>query len=105
MKYIIATIQPDRLNDVMRSIKSGPTGFGINRINVSNVNYHDHEERMTPIYRGYVQQDNLLPQLKVDFVVEDRDVQAAVDAITLATEDEGIIVLDLVQHVSVRASI
>lgn len=103
MKYLMAIVEPDHLNAVVAAIKSGPAA-DVNRIIVSDVICHSQPEGVTAMYRGHIQRDNLLHKVRLEMVVDDRAVQATIDAImsgalTKQTEDEGVLVLDLLQYV------
>jgi len=103
MKYIIAIIQPDRLEDVQEALYSAD----VNLITVSEVMGHGRQKGVTQIYRGIKESGNLLRKIKLEIAVNDSFVQPTVDAIMKAARtgemgDGKIFVLDLEECTRIR---
>ena len=82
MKLIIAIIKPFKLDEV----KDALTAVGIEGMTVSEVKGFGRQKGHTEIYRGSEYTIDFLPKLKVEIVVADSDVKAAVDAIVKAAK-------------------
>jgi nitrogen regulatory protein P-II 1 len=105
MKYIIAIIQPDKLEDVQEALYDAD----VNLITVSEVMGHGRQKGVTQIYRGIKESGNLLRKIKLEIAVNDSFVDATVKAITNAAKtgemgDGKIFVLDLEQCTRIRTS-
>ena len=81
MKYLVAIVEEGRLREVVRDIKAGLAKADIHRIAASQVVCHDGDDVMIEKYRGY-EPDSLQPRARLEIVLEDHAVQAAVDTIT-----------------------
>ncbi len=77
MKKIEAIIKPFRLEDV----KDALTGVGVEGMTVSEVKGFGRQKGHTEIYRGSEYTVDFLPKLKIEMVVADNRVDAAVKAI------------------------
>jgi nitrogen regulatory protein PII len=82
MKKIEAIIKPFKLDEV----KEGLTAVGIEGMTVSEVKGFGRQKGHTEIYRGSEYTVDFLPKLKVELVVTDAQVTAAVDAIVKAAK-------------------
>jgi nitrogen regulatory protein PII len=80
MKLITAVIKPFKLDDVKEALKSA----GIQGITVSEVRGFGRQGGHTETYRGSEYQIDFVPKAKVELVVEDSQVDSAVDAISKA---------------------
>ena len=103
MKYVIAIIQPDRLDEVLKKL----TEKEIHLATVSSVIGRGRQKGVAEVYRSHKEQGNLLKKVKLEIAVNDSFVQAALDAIvegarTGATGDGKILVLDLEQCLRIR---
>lgn len=103
MKYIIAIIQPDRLDDVKEALYKED----INLITVSEVLGHGRQLGITEIYRGHKESGNLLRKLKLEIAVNDNFVEKTIKAITTGARtgeigDGKIFVLDLKDTIRIR---
>ena len=78
MKYIIAIIQPDRLDEVIAALEEEE----IILITVSDVMGRGRQKGVAEVYRSHVESSGLLHKIKVEVAVNDDDVWQAVDAIT-----------------------
>ena len=103
MKYIVAIIQPHKLDDVMNSLEA----VEVNLMTVSNVLGRGRQKGFTEVYRGAREVGSLLKKIKIEIAVNEDFVEPAVKAITGAAHtgeigDGKIFVLDL--HEVIRIS-
>ena len=103
MKYIIAIIQPDRLDEVVSALEAEE----IILITVSEVMGRGRQKGMAEVYRSHVERNGLLHKIKVEVAVNDNDVWRAVDAIASGARtghvgDGKIFVLDLEECLRIR---
>ncbi|MDR0945108.1 MAG: P-II family nitrogen regulator [Bifidobacteriaceae bacterium] len=86
MKLLTAVIQPYRLDDVKTALE----GVGVHGITVTEAQGYGRQKGHTEVYRGAEYQVDMLPKLRVETVVEDGTVPAAVDAIVAAARSGKI---------------
>jgi nitrogen regulatory protein PII len=65
MKYIIAIIQPDRIDEVVEAL----TEAEINLMTVSDVMGRGRQKGVAEIYRSHVEPGNLLRKVKIEVAV------------------------------------
>jgi len=82
MKKIEAIIKPFKLEDVKEAL----AGLGVEGMTVSEVKGFGRQKGHTEIYRGSEYTVDFLPKLKLEIVLADSNVQAAVDAIIKAAK-------------------
>jgi len=82
MKKIEAIIKPFKLEDVKQAL----AGLGVEGMTVSEVKGFGRQKGHTEIYRGSEYTVDFLPKLKLEVVLADANVQAAVDAIVKAAK-------------------
>ena len=82
MKKIEAIIKPFKLEDVKEAL----SGLGVEGMTVSEVKGFGRQKGHTEIYRGSEYTVDFLPKLKVEVVLADAQVGAAVDAIVKAAK-------------------
>lgn len=82
MKKIEAIIKPFKLEDVKEALSSQ----GVEGMTVSEVKGFGRQKGHTEIYRGSEYTVDFLPKLKIDVVLPDSQVEAAVDAIVKAAK-------------------
>jgi nitrogen regulatory protein PII len=77
MKYIIAVIQPHRLD----AVRDALAGIGVQGLTVSEVRGFGRQKGQTEIYRGaeYVMQ--YVPKVKIEIAVDDDIADLAVEAV------------------------
>ncbi len=103
MKYIIAIIQPDRLDDVMRAL----TEKEIHLVTVSNVMGRGRQKGIAEIYRSHKEAGSLLRKIKLEIAVNNEFVEPALEAIKTCAHtgrvgDGKIFVFDMEQCLRIR---
>jgi nitrogen regulatory protein P-II 2 len=103
MKLIIAIVKPFKLDDVREAL----TGAGVEGLTVSEVKGYGRQKGQTEIYRGAEYAVNFVPKVKLEAVVDDGAVAAAVEAVKTAAAtgkigDGKIFVLPVEQAVRIR---
>jgi len=103
MKYIIAMVQPNRLERVMEALAEED----INLLTVSEVLGRGRQKGVTQVYRSHVEPGNLLRKVKVEIAVSDNKLWQTVDAIrrgayTGNIGDGKVFVLDLEECIRIR---
>ena len=84
MTKLEAVIQPSRFD----AVKEMLTEIGIGGMTVSDVRGHGRQKGHTESYRGREYSIDLLPKIKIEMVLTENQVDAAVDAI-LKTASTG----------------
>ena len=82
MKKIEAIIKPFKLEDVKEAL----SGLGVEGMTVSEVKGFGRQKGHTEIYRGSEYTVDFLPKIKIEVVLADSQVAAAVDAIVKAAK-------------------
>jgi len=82
MKKIEAIIKPFKLEDVKEAL----SGLGVEGMTVSEVKGFGRQKGHTEIYRGSEYTVDFLPKLKIEVVLADVNVAAAVEAIVKAAK-------------------
>ena len=82
MKKIEAIIKPFKMEEVKEAL----AGIGVEGMTVSEVKGFGRQKGHTEIYRGSEYTVDFLPKLKLEVVLADANVQAAVDAIVKAAK-------------------
>lgn len=103
MKKIEAIIKPFKLEDVKEAL----TGMGIEGMTVTEVKGFGRQKGHTEIYRGSEYSVDFLPKLKVEIVLADGQVDAAVKAIVAAAKtgkigDGKVFVLPVSEAIRIR---
>jgi nitrogen regulatory protein P-II 1 len=103
MKYIVAIIQPHKLEEVMKSLED----IEVNLVTVSSVLGRGRQKGITEFYRGNVEVGSLLKKIKLEIAVNEDFVEPTVEAITKGARtgelgDGKIFVLDLFQVIRIR---
>ena len=96
MKYIIAIIQPDRLDEVLERL----TDKKIHLVTVSTVMGRGRQGGIAQVYRSHKEAGTLLKKIKLEIGVNDDFVKPTIEAITGGARtgqvgDGKIFVLDL----------
>src|SRR5438128_5463225 len=82
MKKIEAIIKPFKLEDVKEAL----SGLGVEGMTVSEVKGFGRQKGHTEIYRGSEYTVDFLPKIKIEVVLADSQVGAAVEAIVKAAK-------------------
>jgi nitrogen regulatory protein P-II 1 len=103
MKYIVAIIQPDRLDEVLQEL----TSKEIHLVTVSSVMGRGRQKGIAEVYRSHKEAGSLLKKTKLEIAVNESYVQPTIDAIiaggrTGQIGDGKIFVLDLPRCVRIR---
>jgi len=77
MTKLEAIVQPGRFE----SVKKALIDAGVDGMTVSEVRGHGRQKGHTETYHGHEYSVDLLPKIKLEIVVEDKQVEAVVDAI------------------------
>ena len=103
MKYIIAVIQPDRLDDVLQNL----TDQEIHLVTVTTVMGRGRQQGVATVYRSHKEAGNLLKKVKLEIAVNDAFVEPTITAIATGARtgevgDGKIFVLDLKECIRIR---
>ena len=106
MKYIIAIVQPSRLE----AVKDALSKVEVFRLTVSDVQGLGRQKGHTEVYRGHEYQVNLIRKVKLEIAVNEDFVEPTIDAILKGakTGEEGkigdgkIFVLPLDEVIRIR---
>jgi len=103
MKYIIAIIQPDRLDEVLRLLEEAE----IHLVTVSQVMGRGRQKGISEVYRSHREAGSLLKKVKLEIAVNPEFVKATLNAITEGGRtghigDGKIFVLDLDEVIRIR---
>lgn len=103
MKYVIAVIQPDRLDAVMSLLEEKE----IHLVTVTSVMGRGRQKGIAEVYRSHKEAGNLLRKVKLEIAVNDEFLKATIDAIVAGARtgkvgDGKIFVLDLKECMRVR---
>jgi nitrogen regulatory protein P-II 1 len=77
MKKIEAVIRPTKIEDVKEALSA----IGVNGMTVTDVRGYGRQRGRTERYRGNTYVVNLLPKVKLEFVVSDDIAEEAVEAV------------------------
>jgi nitrogen regulatory protein P-II 1 len=103
MKYIIAVIQPDRVEEVLRILEEKE----IHLVTVTSVLGRGRQKGISEVYRGHKEAGSLLRKVKLEIAVNEAFVKSTVDAIKEGARtghigDGKIFVLDLEECFRIR---
>jgi nitrogen regulatory protein P-II 1 len=103
VKYIIAIIQPDRLQDVLAKLEAKE----IHLVTVSQVLGRGRQKGIAEVYRSHKEPGNLLKKVKLEIAVNQEFVASTIEAITGGARtgqigDGKIFVLSLDEVVRIR---
>jgi nitrogen regulatory protein P-II 1 len=103
MKYIVAIIQPHKLDEVMKALED----IEVNLVTVSTVLGRGRQKGLTEVYRGAKEAGTLLKKVKLEIAVNEDFVEPTVGAIVKGARtgeigDGKIFVLDLFEVVRIR---
>ena len=103
MKKIEAIIKPFKLDEVKEALQE----LGVQGMTVQEVKGYGRQKGHTELYRGAEYVVDFLPKIKIEVVVSDDQLEAAIEAITTAARtgrigDGKIFVSDLTDVVRIR---
>ncbi len=103
MKYIVAVIQPDRLNDVLDLLEKNE----VHLATVTTVLGRGRQKGVATVYRSHKEGGTLLKKAKLEIAVNEEFVKPTIDAITAGARtgqigDGKIFVLDLDEVIRIR---
>lgn len=103
MKYIVAIIQPDRLDQVLQLLDDSE----IHLVTVSSVLGRGRQKGISEVYRSHKEAGSLLKKVKLEIAVNDQYVKPAVEAICKGAHsgqigDGKIFIMDLEQSIRIR---
>ena len=103
MKYVVAIIQPDRLDDVLRKLEDKD----IHLVTVTQVMGRGRQKGISEVYRSHKEAGSLLRKIKLEIAVNEDFVKPTVEAITKGARtgkigDGKIFVLSLGEVVRIR---
>jgi nitrogen regulatory protein P-II 2 len=105
MKYIVAIIQPDRLDEVLQLLEDKQ----IHLVTVSTVLGRGRQKGIATVYRSHKEAGSLLKKIKLEVAVNDEFVKPAIEAIikggrTGNVGDGKIFVLNLEEVTRIRTN-
>jgi nitrogen regulatory protein P-II 1 len=103
LKYVIAVVQPDRLDEVLEKLQANE----IHLCTVSTVMGRGRQKGVAEVYRSHKEAGTLLRKVKIEVAVNDEFLPRVIDAVTGGAKsgqigDGKIFVLDLDQVVRIR---
>jgi nitrogen regulatory protein P-II 1 len=103
MKRIEAFIRVNKLDEVKQTLEDA----GIQGMSVEQIRGYGRQLGRTDKYRGSTYAVNLLPKLKLEVVVKDEELEAAIDAIVKASHtgeigDGKLFVSEVTEVIRVR---
>lgn len=103
MKFIVAVIQPHRVDAVREAL----TGIGVEGLTVTEVRGYGRQRGHKEIYRGSEYTITYVPKLKLEIAADDEKADEVVDAITRSARtgkigDGKIFILDLQSAMRIR---
>jgi nitrogen regulatory protein P-II 1 len=103
MKYVIAIIQPDRVQDVLAKLEEKE----IHLVTVSQVLGRGRQKGIAEVYRSHKEPGNLLKKVKLEIAVNEQYLKPTIEAITSGARtgqigDGKIFVLDLAEVIRIR---
>ena len=103
MKFIVAIIQPDRMNDILEKLEEKE----IHLVTVTSVMGRGRQKGVSTVYRSHKEAGSLLRKMKLEIAVNDEYVKPTIDAIieggrTGSVGDGKIFIMDLEACVRIR---
>ena len=86
MKLITAIIKPQKLDEVKEAL----VGAGITGMTVSEASGFGRQRGHTEVYRGAEYTVDLVPKVRLEVLVDDKDAASAVDVIVKAASTGSI---------------
>ncbi|MEY4323735.1 MAG: hypothetical protein RL410_1516 [Actinomycetota bacterium] len=103
MKLVTAIIKPFKLDDVKAALES----VGIHGMTVSEASGYGRQRGHTEVYRGAEYTVSLVPKVRIEVLVDDKDVDAVVDSVIAVAQtgkigDGKVWVMPVEQVIRVR---
>jgi len=103
MKYIVAIIQPDRLDEVLKNLEEKE----IHLVTVSSVMGRGRQKGISEVYRSHKEAGSLLKKIKLEIAVNEDFAKPAVEAIRSGAHtghigDGKIFMLELPECIRIR---
>lgn len=103
MKYIVAIIQPDKLDEVLEELEKRE----IHLVTVSSVMGRGRQKGISEVYRSHKEAGSLLKKTKLEIAVNEEFVKPTMEAIagrsrTGNVGDGKIFVMDLTECMRIR---
>jgi nitrogen regulatory protein P-II 2 len=103
MKYVIAIVKPNRLDEVRQAL----TDVGVKGVTVTEAKGYGRQKGHTEIYRGAEYQIDFVPKMKLEVAIDDEQLSPVVEAISRTAKtgrigDGKIFVLDLAETIRIR---
>ena len=103
MKYIVAIIQPDRLDEVLEKL----TEKEVHLVTCTSVLGRGRQKGVAEVYRSHKEVGSLLRKVKLEIAVNEAYVKPTIDAILAGARtgqigDGKIFVLDLPECIRIR---
>jgi len=103
MKYVVAVIQPDRLDEVLKRL----TEKEIHLVTVSNVVGRGRQKGIAEVYRSHKEAGSLLRKVKLEIAVNEAYLASTIEAILEGARsgqigDGKIFVLELPECIRIR---
>ena len=103
MKYIVAIIQPDRMDEVLDKL----TDKEIHLVTVTSVLGRGRQKGVAEVYRSHKEAGSLLRKVKLEIAVNDAFVEPTVEAILAGARtgqigDGKIFIMDLEKCIRIR---
>ena len=86
MKLVTAILKPHKLEEVKDSLEA----FGVKGITVSQASGFGRQRGHTEVYRGAEYTVDLVPKVRLEVLVDDKDAAAIVDVIVKAASTGSI---------------
>ncbi|MGD8352746.1 MAG: P-II family nitrogen regulator [Pseudomonadota bacterium] len=103
MKFIVAIIKPNRLDDVRESLSLA----GVKGLTVSEVKGYGRQKGHKEVYRGAEYTVDFIPKIKIELAVDDSELENIIKAIVEGARtdkigDGKIFVLPLEEAIRIR---
>jgi len=103
MKYIVAIIQPDRLDEVLKQLEEKE----VHLVTVTSVVGRGRQKGIAEVYRSHKEAGSLLRKVRLEVAVNEDFVQPTIDAIIAGARtdqigDGKIFILDLPRVIRIR---
>jgi len=105
MKYIVAIIQPDRVDEVLQRLENKD----IHLVTVTSVMGRGRQKGISEVYRSHKEAGSLLRKVKLEIAVNDEFLKPTIEAIMGGAKtgnigDGKIFVLDLQDVIRIRTA-